>query len=93
MPLGHRAAHDPVDLGAVHGLLLQQQADQLIKLSLMGPDQLDGGLLGLAQQPGHLLVDDGLRSLGERAAGEAGAAAAAQEHRAALGIAHRADGR
>src|SRR6266496_1051668 len=90
--LGRLPADNAVDLIAVHCLLFQQQADQLPKLRPVRADELDRGMLGLAQQAGDLAVDDGLGGLGERPAGQALPAAAAEEHRAALRVTDRAEG-
>ena len=86
--LGRRPADDPVHVGAVDRLLLQQQVDELLELAAVGADQVHRVLLCLAQQPRHLVVDGGLGCLGERPAGKA-LPATAQKRRPALGIPDR----
>src|ERR1700729_108562 len=77
--LGHGPAGDAVDLRTIHRLLLQQQADETGELVPVGADERHRGLLRLAQQPGHLTVDDGLGGFGEWPAGQARPATAAAE--------------
>ena len=85
-----RQAGQPVHLGPVHGLALQQQVGQRVEDGPVLGEQLDRPLLGLAQQHGDLAVDLRLGRLGERAAGHAGSAAA-EEHRAALRVPDRSE--
>src|SRR5215471_9016885 len=88
--LGHWLADDPVHRRAIYRLLLHQEIDELLELGPVRADELDGGLLCLAYQPGHLTVDEGLGCLGEGPAGQPLPASTAEEYRAALGVPDRA---
>src|SRR5215831_10649442 len=84
--LGYWLADDPVHRRAIYRLLLHQEIDELLELGPVRADELDGGLLCLAYQPGNLTVDEGLGCLGEGPAGQPLPASTAEEYRAALGI-------
>src|SRR5215813_1909307 len=90
--LGWWYVEQAVDGLAVHGLLLDEQVGELSQFALMAAQQRRGVLFGLAQQARYLAVDFSLGGLGEGTAGHPGAAAA-KEHRAALRVTDRAQGR
>src|SRR5512132_152948 len=76
---GRGAAQEPVDLVAVDRLALHQQLCQFLQRLPVLAQDAERPLLGLAQQPGDLLVDDPLGGLG---VGPAADLLGAQVHRA-----------
>jgi hypothetical protein len=89
LALAGDAAQDPVDVGAVDRLALQQQVGQTVQCVAVLGQHAPCSVLGLAQQFGHFLVDDPLGRLGIGAAADL---LPTQEHRASRGEPDRAQG-
>src|ERR687892_2843488 len=84
------AAEGLVDVGAVDGFAFQEQPGEPVQGVAVLAQHPPGAALGLAQEPGDLLVDDPLGGLGIGAAADL---LTPQIQRAARGEPHRPQGR